>query len=146
MKTEDKEKYLKITESKLSEIRKRLAVLITDRSPSTAESQHDAIRENLEREIVAQEEVIKGMEQFKNFLMQSEEASKIEEGAEFSLSLGDEEIGNALYAPISVALEGIRVITPKSPLGAAIYGKKEGESFSYQAGEQAVSGKITVIK
>jgi len=146
MKIENKKRYLKIVEKKLVEVKKRLAILVTDRSPSTAESQHDAIRENAERAIVSQEEVVKGFEQFKNFLTQSGDVSKIEEGAEFSMLLGDEEIANALYAPLAVGLEGIIVVTPKSPLGAAIYGKKEGEYFSYQAGGQMVSGRIKLIK
>lgn len=146
MKIESKEKYLKVVESKLADARERLAALELDRSPSGTESQHDAIRENVEREMTAQEGVIRGLEQFKEFLVSSGEKSSIEEGAEFSVLLdNNERIKNALYAPISVSLEGVTIITPKSPFGAALLDKKIGESFSYRVGETLILGKVKEI-
>lgn len=49
-----------------------------------------------------------------------------------------------------IKLSGLQLITPQSPLGKSIAGKKEGESFSYQVGENdqttIFSGKIEKIE
>lgn len=136
-----------MVEEKLIAARKRLAVLSADRSPSAAESQHDAIRENLEREIIAQENVVRGLEQFKGFLVASGEKSQIEEGAELSVLLtgSNEKVISAIYAPISVALEETTIITPKSPFGQALLNKRENESFSYTVGGNQISGRVQEI-
>lgn len=144
-----KERYLKMVEEKLVAARKYLADLEQSRNeaPSAMESQHDTTRETLEREMGAQEEVIKNLEQFHSFLQTSEEKSQIEEGAEFTIDLGDagSKIERAIYAPLSVGLEGVTIITAKSPLGAAIYKKKTQEDFTYQIGDQQIHGKIEQI-
>lgn len=50
----------------------------------------------------------------------------------------------------SPKLTGLQLITPQSPLGKSIAGKKQGENFSYQAGENdettTYSGKIEKIE
>ncbi|MFA5932714.1 MAG: hypothetical protein WCV81_00440 [Microgenomates group bacterium] len=147
MKVKDKEKYLINLEEKLVEARKRLDALRADRSPNISESGHEAIRENAEREIIIQENVIKGLEQFKEFLVTSAEKSQIEEGSQFTIDFDSgEKIEDAIFAPLTVGLEGAQIITRKSPLGMAIYGKKEADNFNYTAGDQSVSGKIIAVK
>ncbi len=149
MKLASKEKYLKKTEEKLAEARKYLDYLedARNQAPSAMESRHDTSRETLEMEVAAQKEVIKGLKQFEEFLKGCQEMSQIKEGAEFSIEFSDsgEKMQGALYAPISVGLEGIRIITSKSPLGAALLGKTTGNSFSYQVGNSQISGKVEEI-
>lgn len=147
MKVANKEKYLKYMEEKLFEARKRLDALRSDRSPNASESGHEAIRENVEREIIIQENVIKGLEEFKEFLNKSTEKSLIEEGAQFTVEFDSgEKIEDAIFAPLTVSLEEVQIITKKSPLGEAILDKKEGDNFSYLAGEQTISGKVVAVK
>ncbi|MDD2822664.1 MAG: GreA/GreB family elongation factor [Candidatus Daviesbacteria bacterium] len=147
MKVINKEKYLNNVEEKLVEAGKRLDALRHDRSPNSSESGHEAIRENVEREIIIQENVVKGLEQFKEFLKLSTEKTRVEEGAQFTVKFDSGEvIDDAIFAPLTVALEKVQIITRKSPLGEAVYGKKEEDVFSYQVGEQVVSGRITAVK
>jgi len=147
MKIKDKETYLKILDEKLDEAKKRLDALKFDRSPNISESGHEAIRENAEREIIIQEGVIKGLEQFKEFLETSAEKSQIEIGAQFSVEFDSgEKTEDAIFAPLTVGFGKVQIITSKSPLGAAVYGKRENDDFSYMAGEQIISGRIKSVR
>ena len=148
MTSESKIKYCKAIEEKLVVARKRLADLRHDTSHSISESQHDLIKSAVERDIMTQEEVIKGLEEFKEFLGKVEEKSQIEEGAEFSVEFTDSEdkIENAIFAPLSVSLDGVQIITQKSPLGAALQGKKVGESFTYKIVDKDISGIIRRVE
>lgn len=147
MKIVDKEKYLESLEEKLIEAKKRLDDLRADRFPNASESGHEAIRENADKEIIIQENVIKGLNQFKEFLNQSEEKSLIEEGAQFTVKFDSGEIiEDAIFAPLTVGLGKVQIITHKSPLGEAVYGKAAGDGFSYLAGDRTISGKIIAVK
>lgn len=150
MKKESRERYLNLTKEKLTEAKNRLDVLNQDRnsSPHSAESQHDLIKADIERKIMAQEVVARGLEEFKEFLENTGEKTQIEEGAEFTVeftSTGDR-IENAIFAPLAVALEDVMIITPKSPLGGAVQGKKTGEDFVYEIEGRKTSGIVQRVE
>ncbi len=44
-----------------------------------------------------------------------------------------------------IFLSGFNLISPASPLGASIMGKRVGEEFSYKSGEQNFKGKVVDI-
>ncbi len=52
--------------------------------------------------------------------------SIIDSGAEIVVNVNGEEV-KGLYSKISASVDGIKIITPYSPLGAAIKGKKVGD-------------------
>jgi transcription elongation factor GreA len=47
--------------------------------------------------------------------------------------VGDDDIERYLVGSIEERREGVAVVSPNSPLGQALIGRKEGDRFSYQA-------------
>ncbi|MFH0937226.1 MAG: hypothetical protein V1808_02950 [Candidatus Daviesbacteria bacterium] len=149
MKIANKENYLKIVEAKIIEAKKRCINLEQARNsaPSAMESQHDTSRETLEKEVDAQNEVIKSLEKFKSVIENSGEKSKIEEGAEFTVEFSNGGLlEDVFFASFNVALPGIQIITQKSPVGSALLDKKVGEEFNYEIGTEKLSGIIKRIE
>lgn len=148
MNSANKRKYLNSITAKLAEARRHLQELEEARNnaPSAMESQHDTTRETMEKEAGAQNEVIKSLEQFKEILAKSNDKSQIEEGATFSANLSNgEKLQHIVFASINVGLPGVQIITSKSPIGMALAGKKVGESFSYEAGGNKITGVIEIV-
>ncbi len=69
-------------------------------------------------------------------------------GSEFTVTVnffGEEETGTYLLAEKGVKIDGKNVISKASPLGEAVLGKRENESFSYPVQNDVFSGVINKI-
>jgi transcription elongation factor GreA len=47
--------------------------------------------------------------------------------------VGDDDVERYLVGSIEERREGVSVVSPNSPLGQALIGRKEGDRFSYEA-------------
>jgi len=144
-----REKYIKIIEEKIKDSKKRLERLSEDHnnSENAMTSRYDTSREEIEMAMDVQEKVIKELEIFLKFIKESKDCKKVEEGAIFSLTFDDnEEMSEVLYAPTTIALEKIQIITSKSPLGKVVFGKKRGDKFDFIVGEKQTFGIITSVE
>lgn len=63
-----------------------------------------------------------------------------------SLQMSDGNIKEVYLVENPVFMTGFSLISPSSPLGKAIMGKKAGDAFSYSSGEQNFEGKILEIQ
>src|SRR5262245_23217882 len=62
------------------------------------------------------------------------ESDEVSTGMVVSLRyVGDDDVERYLVGSIEERREGVSVVSPNSPLGQALIGKKEGDRFSYEA-------------
>ncbi len=73
------------------------------------------------------------------------ECNSVESGAYLDLAFGDD-TENYLYMNNFGTLYGIDIITPQSPIGKAIQGKKAGDSAEYKVEEKSFRVDIKKIQ
>ncbi len=150
MHPENKPKYLSSLSEKLYAAKKRLSALEHARntSESAMTSRYDTQRETFAQEVSVQQEFVDKIYLLNDFIENSTPHSLVEEGAELSLEFldGGDPIEKAFYCPIMLTLGDIQIITPKSPIGAAIKGLKSGDKFSYKVGRELIKGIIKTVE
>lgn len=146
----NKTKYLRLIDNKIinEEVRLKGFEEAHNSAESAMTSRFDTQREDLEREMGAQKEILKNLKMFKLFIRVCGEKSVVANGAELSMEFVDSGklLENVLFAPFSVGLSSLQIVTQKSPLGAAIWGKKANEQFSYQVSNNKVNGVIRKVE
>lgn len=146
----NKTRYLRLIDNKINNEEVRLKGL--EKAHNSAESamtsRFDTQREDLEREMGAQKEILKNLKMFKLFIRVCGEKFVVAHGAELSIEFTDSGnlLENVLFAPFSVGLSSLQIVTQKSPLGAAILGKKTNEQFSYQMDGNEIRGVIRKVE
>lgn len=75
-------------------------------------------------------------------------SEEISVGSEFTATVnffGEEEKEKYILAENCEKIEGYRVVTVATPLGASVLGKKEGQTFSYTVGTNVFNGIVNEI-
>ncbi|EKD90689.1 MAG: hypothetical protein ACD_30C00109G0001 [uncultured bacterium] len=150
MSPESKEKYLKELDLEIIRSEESLASSeeARNRSDSPMTSRYDTMREIYAQESNVKRDLLDAAKAFKIFIKDTTPNSEISEGAEFDAELwdADEKIKGAIFAPFSIKLPGVQVITSKSPLGEAVKGLSAGRVFTYRVGEKTMAGIINDVK
>ena len=145
MKPENYQRYLTEVTDRIAKAETHAKSLEHARNTSEGkmQSRYDTQKEIFAMELSIQQGVLDNLNNFRGFLenLQAEgllPRNRIEYGAEFSVDLWDaqESISNALFAPVSVNLEEVQVITRKSPIGKAIEGMVKGNTFVYKLSDK----------
>ncbi len=147
---DSREKYLELVGRRIQLGQENLASLEQARnsSDSRATSRYDTQREIFNGDANVQRVLLEKLKQFQAVVEQALPTNRIEPGAEFSIELWDEddEINGVIYSPVSVAISGITIITPESPIGAAIEGMIAGNTFVYSINNRLMAGIIKDIQ
>lgn len=115
---------------------------------SAKTSRYDGQREIFAGDANLKRKQIDQMRAFQQFVSTATPMDRIHEGAEFTVELWDEGeiIPNAIYTPLAVKLGETTIITPNSPMGAAIRGLKAGDAFTYEVRKNIMAGQIKEVK
>lgn len=147
---EQKIRYMNLTDAREADVKRQLRAAEHARNTADSKmtSRYDTQRENYAVEVNLHMDSMEKLASFREFLSGCGESYMIEEGAVCSihyLDTKEDEIG-LLVSPVSVIVPEVRIITLKSPLGAALRGKMLASEFSYQIGDQLVHGVITDLQ
>lgn len=148
MKVTTRELVLSVINQKIAEIQKNRQQMIEDRnnSESAMTSRYDTKREELDTAIQNQDEMLKNIKLLQQSVEKYNAKMIIEEGAELQLQINQtNEVIQAICLPVTINIPGFQVLTSQSPLGKSLQGKKLGERFFYQVGENTVSGTISKV-
>ncbi len=111
---------------------------------SAMTSRYDTQRETLDVEARSQEDLLIKLKDLLKEMSKAKPMSIIDSGAEIVVNVNGEEV-KGLYSKISASVDGIKIITPYSPLGAAIKGKKVGDEFVFNGMDAKISGVICSV-
>lgn len=150
MTPEQKEQYIVKVDEQIQTVTKQLkrAEQARNSADSAMTSRYDTQRENFNVEANLHQDSLGDLSAFHELVRCARRSLWIEEGAVFSLHFFDtkEELVDLLYSPINIRLEGIQVITPKSPLGAVLKNKSLMQEFSYTVSGRKVDGIVIKVE
>lgn len=146
---ENKSKYLGLIDKEVDNAHATIARLEKDRNNADGkmQSRYDTQKEDLARDIDVREALLAQTRAFRGVVESAEPTDQVVPGAEMVLTFTNSPAPmNALFSPVTSSLLPVQVITPKSPIGAAIQGLKAGTDFSYQVNGNTIRGTIQKVE